>query len=82
MNERLTPDEVREARQTLGLSLTELAILLGLANHDPRTVRSWETGRREISGPCSAAIRLAVENHHLRNKGRRAAPVAKAPVSS
>ena len=74
--DKLTPDEVREARQTLGLTLTEMAELLGLANSDPRTVRSWETGRREISGPCSAAIRLAVENHHLRAKRRPKEPVA------
>lgn len=35
----MTPDQFKEARQSLGLTLSELAAIL---NTDPRTIRKWE----------------------------------------
>lgn len=35
----MTADEFKEARQTLGLTLSELGTIL---NTDPRTIRKWE----------------------------------------
>lgn len=35
----MTSDEFKEARQTLGLTLAQLGVIL---NTDPRTIRKWE----------------------------------------
>ena len=58
----LTPREVRHARARLGLSLAELAEMLGLNGANAAdTVRAWEAPisdrrAREISGPASLVI--------------------------
>lgn len=51
------PDQVRTARQRLGLTQAELAVRLRLAPATGKdTVRSWESGKRAISGPAQVAI--------------------------
>jgi DNA-binding transcriptional regulator YiaG len=52
----MSPNEVRDARRALGLTLHELAVLLRMGGDGKRSVRRWEDGDREISGPASVAI--------------------------
>ncbi len=52
----MSPDEVRDARRALGLTQHELAVLLRMGGDGKRSVRRWEAGDREISGPASVAI--------------------------
>jgi DNA-binding transcriptional regulator YiaG len=56
MQAPLTPDEVRQSRQTLGMSLHELATALRMGTDGKRAVRRWEDGDRQISGPAAVAI--------------------------
>jgi DNA-binding transcriptional regulator YiaG len=58
MPDLLTPDEIRLARESLGLSQSELADALCMGNDGARRVRAWEKGEREITGPASVAIGL------------------------
>ena len=51
----MTPSEFRGARRHLGLSAAEMASLLGLA--DGRTIRRYEAGDIEISGPVERLTR-------------------------
>lgn len=43
----MTPEQFKEARQSLGLSLSQLAKIL---NVDPRTVRKWEASESASTG--------------------------------
>lgn len=55
----MPPDAIRTARRQLGLTQSELAAMLRLANPDTsgkRTIREWEKGTRPISGPASVAL--------------------------
>jgi len=70
----MTPQEVRAARHALGLTLVQLGELLELeGGYAGDTVRSWENGRRPISGPARVAIRLLLERAGL---GGNATPAA------
>lgn len=53
----VTPESLRDARQTAGLSQRELATRLGVR---PMTVSTWELGRAEITLPA-ARIAQALE---------------------
>lgn len=58
----MQPDQVKGARERLGLTQRELAARLHLAEpYGKDVVRSWETGRRPISGPAQAALELMLE---------------------
>lgn len=60
-------DEVKAARYALGMTLGELAEALCLSGPNGKdTVRFWESGKREISGPASVAIRLMLEQRGLK----------------
>lgn len=48
----MTPDQFKEARHTLGLSVSDVADIL---NTEPRTVRRWEDGTRS---PNPVAVRV------------------------
>lgn len=51
------PDTVRQVRQRLGLTQAELAERLRLAPATGKdTVRSWESGKRPITGPAQVAL--------------------------
>jgi len=61
----MTPDEMRDARGALGhmwgygrpLTMREMGLVLRLRGKDPgASVRDYETGKTEISGPLSLAI--------------------------
>lgn len=60
------PEDIKAARAELGLTQSGLAEALELANADSATVRSWENGRRNPSGPVRVALRLMLELHRLR----------------
>ncbi len=47
---------VKEARRTLGLSAADFAAEIGLGGDGGRTVRRWEAGDFEPSGPTKLAI--------------------------
>lgn len=53
----MTGDEARRIRRALKLTQPQLAGILGLseANGD-RTVRAWEDGQKEVTGPASVAL--------------------------
>jgi DNA-binding transcriptional regulator YiaG len=58
----MLPDDVRAARQQLGLTQEQLANALGIAGKDAaRTVRNWENGRRAISPPAAQCIRYLLK---------------------
>lgn len=52
----MMPDDVRDARRSMGLTQHDLAVLLRMGGDGKRAVRRWETGDRHISGPASVAI--------------------------
>ena len=54
---RMTPEEFREAREKLGLSVGKLALRLALRlGVDVRTVRRWQNGHHDIPTPVAVAI--------------------------
>lgn len=60
----MTADEFREARQKLGLSLSQCAEVfqLGTPGEDrwrrsARTIRKWEAGDNDIPGPAQVLMR-------------------------
>jgi DNA-binding transcriptional regulator YiaG len=63
----VTPTELKEARATLGMTQRQLADALELSGTWPQhTVRSWENGKRPITGPARVAIRLMLKHHKPR----------------
>ena len=56
--DRMTPEEIRSARNRLGMSQMGLANALGT---HIATVVAWEKGINPISGPADTAIRLMLE---------------------
>lgn len=57
----MTTDQLREARQKLGLSTAGLARALRLGKAGARTVRRWESGENHIPGPAQVAIEMMLE---------------------
>lgn len=62
----MTPRELKAARHALGLSVGGLAALLTDPAHDkppidPRTIRRWESGQRDIPHPAVVLVKLMVE---------------------
>ncbi len=53
---RVEPNEVAQARQSIGLSQAEFAAALHISR---RTLQEWEQGRRSPSGAAQALIRIA-----------------------
>ena len=59
----MTPTEVRQHRQALGMTQTDLAAALEMSpENGARTVRHWETdsGKFQITGPARVALRMLV----------------------
>lgn len=56
----MSPLEFRAARIALGLNQREMAEALRLSGE--ATIRSWESGRRPVSGPASVAIELMLKH--------------------
>lgn len=53
-----TPEVLKDARATLGLSAGALAKIVRV--EDGRTVRRWEVGEREIPGPVIVILETAI----------------------
>lgn len=51
----MTPEQFKTIRKNLGLSVKDMAKALGLA--EERSVRRYEDGTREISGPIKLCIK-------------------------
>ena len=58
VSRREIPD-VREVRKQLNLKRADFAELLGVS---PRTLESWEQGKRQPSGAAGVLLRIAVKN--------------------
>lgn len=56
----MTPLEIKAARLALGMNQREFAEALRVSGE--ATVRSWESGRRAISGPATVAIELMLKH--------------------
>ena len=56
-----TPD-VRAVRKQLNLKRADLAEMLGVS---PRTLESWEQGKRKPSGAASVLLRIAMKNPNV-----------------
>ena len=60
----MTPEELKAARKKLFLTQAGLGRVLKLkgdAKQRARTVRRWEDGEREISGPVEVAVTYIVK---------------------
>lgn len=49
----MTPEQFRKARQSLGLSISQMAEILGI---NPRTVRRWEEGDALPPNPTASRV--------------------------
>jgi DNA-binding transcriptional regulator YiaG len=49
----MTPEEFNRHRHGLGLSVSQVAAVLKV---QPRTVRRWEDGTRDVPGPVQVLI--------------------------
>lgn len=58
-----TPAALYKARKALEMTQAELAEALRLKNNGERTVRRWEKGEVEISGPAQIAIEWLLQQH-------------------
>lgn len=52
----MTPDNIKAIRKRAGLSQTGLARLLRIS--DIRTIRRWEKGEINITGPASIIVEM------------------------
>lgn len=64
----MTPDELKAARQGLGLSQNQLARVLGMSANGGFTISRWERGEMEIQHP--GILRLALERLADRDAAR------------
>jgi DNA-binding transcriptional regulator YiaG len=54
----MTPDQIKEARHTLGLTQKALSARLGVAK---RTLERWEAGDCPIPGPAVEAVSMYLQ---------------------
>jgi DNA-binding transcriptional regulator YiaG len=59
----MTPEQFKTIRQQAGLTQSRLAALLRIS--DSRTIRRWETGEREVSGPVSILMEMLRDGDRL-----------------
>lgn len=52
----MTPKEIKDIRNWLGLSQSDFAMMLGIASD--RTIRRWEDGDKNIPGPVEVLCDL------------------------
>lgn len=64
----MTPDQIKEARHRLGLSLTQLGHLLGYEGHHVRVqMDDLETGRRPLRGCQQRLLTAYLEGYRPRD---------------
>ena len=56
----MTPDQFKQARKDIGLSVNELADQLGISS---RTVRRYEKGTWEVTRVCELAMLYLLTNN-------------------
>jgi putative transcriptional regulator len=56
----MTKEELKAARQRLGLTQAGLAEKLGVSR---RTVEAWESGRRNIPAPIEKLVNILEQGH-------------------
>jgi DNA-binding XRE family transcriptional regulator len=66
----MTADEMRQARQTLGLTQEQFGRIFDVA---PRTVSAWENGARDgrasqVPRSIAVLVRLAVKDQRVRRE--------------
>lgn len=61
----MTPDDLKSARNALGLSTEGFARLVDVESG--RTVRRWEAGDRSIPGPVSVLVGLLLNSAETRD---------------
>ena len=57
----MTPNEITQARESLGLTRSELGIAVGTkqdGHYTPRTVASWELAQRAVPPAVAKVVRL------------------------
>lgn len=59
----MTPTELRDAMQRLGLTEAGLARALRLGKQGARTVRRWKAGKSKIQGPAQVAVKYMLAEH-------------------
>ena len=59
---RFEPEDVRRIRNSLGLSQSEFALLIGVST---ATLQNWEQGRRQPEGPARALLRIAASHPEI-----------------
>ncbi len=59
----MTPKEFRTIRKKLGLSANEMGRALGLRGDPGRTIRRYEAGDVEITGPVQTATLAIVSGY-------------------
>ena len=60
----MSPLELKRCRKTLGLSQSGLARLLRLSeDNGDRTVRRWEAGEIEVTGPVSLVLDILTNDY-------------------
>lgn len=57
----MTPEQFKKARKKLGLSANKMGMALGLRGDPGRTIRRYESGQSEISGPVHTAMLALLE---------------------
>jgi DNA-binding transcriptional regulator YiaG len=67
----MSPDELKAARASLGLTQAKLAAAIGIVSS--RTVSGWEMGMRNgranaIPGPAAVLVRLALNYAQVRRE--------------
>jgi transcriptional regulator with XRE-family HTH domain len=64
----MTPDELREARKSLGWTQHELAENFRMGAHGWQTVSAWENGKQRIPGPIEllCEIYVGTQTPHVR----------------
>lgn len=58
----MTPQEFKQARNTLGLSAAGLANLWGMGANGGRTIRRWEAGDVPVNPIAAYCIAMMVED--------------------
>ena len=68
----MTGEDVRKAREALGLTQDGLAAVLRIEGEYRRdTVRGWESGKRDVPGPAAVAIGFLLEQKKCERSKRR-----------
>lgn len=60
----MTPNDLRTARQMLGLTQRGLAAALGLSKNGARTIRLWEKEGNTVPGPVQVAVSFMLERQN------------------